>query len=223
MKRFIDRLFPEISPTKLLSKHADYCFQASKLIPEIISSYFQGKDILSFSEKIDEYESEADTIKVKLREIYTKLRWSYFDRIDALEIIHNQDAIIDAVDDFVKVLTMNKVENCPEKIQEKIKKLGNFVLESIKLMKSSVDELKFVVESDFAPEEISKEDDITYSVEADESSTDSLGIEIGKALFELKSEMNPVDIIFLNNIVILLMKISDKAENVVERIRMIIR
>ncbi|MBO8161526.1 MAG: DUF47 domain-containing protein [Thermosipho sp. (in: Bacteria)] len=223
MKRFIDRLFPDISPTKLLSEHAEFCLKAGKLVPEILDSYFAGKEILDYSEKIDKFESQADEIKVRLREIYTKLRWSYFDRIDALQIIHNQDAIIDSVDDFVKVLTMNKVIDCSEEIKEKIKELGNFVLDSIKLMKDSVDELKIVVESDFSPNEISKEDNLTYSVEKDESSTDTLGINIGKLLYNLKNEMNPVDIIFLNNIVILLMKIADRAENVVERIRMIIR
>ncbi|MBO8139038.1 MAG: DUF47 family protein [Thermosipho sp. (in: Bacteria)] len=223
MKRFIDRLFPEISPTKLLSEHAEFCFKSGKLIPEILNSYFEGKDVLKYSEEIDKYESQADGIKTKLREIYTKLKWSYFDRIDALEIIHNQDTIIDAVDDFVKVLTMNKVEDCPEEIILKIKDLGNLVYGSIKLMKMSVDELKLVVESDFSPEEILKEDNITFDVEFDESSTDKLGIEIGRLIFKQKNNLNPVDLIFLNNIVILLMKISDKAENVVERIRMIIR
>ena len=223
MKRFIDRLFPEISPTKLLSENAEFCFKSGKLIPEILNSYFEGKDVLKYSEEIDKYESQADGIKTKLREIYTKLKRSYFDRIDALEIIHNQDTIIDAVDDFVKVLTMNKVEDCPEEIILKIKDLGNLVYGSIKLMKMSVDELKLVVESDFSPEEILKEDNITFDVEFDESSTDKLGIEIGRLIFKQKNNLNPVDLIFLNNIVILLMKISDKAENVVERIRMIIR
>ncbi|MDK2886372.1 MAG: uncharacterized protein PWP54_930 [Thermosipho sp. (in: thermotogales)] len=223
MKRFIDRLFPEVSPTKLLSEHAELCLKSGKLIPEILDSYFDGKDVLNFSNDIDKFESQADKVKTRLREIYTKLKWSYFDRIDALQIIHNQDSIIDAIDDFVKVLTMNQVENCPEEIVDKIKKLGNVVFESINLMKTSVDELKVVVESDFSPNEISKEDSITYSVEADESSTDQLGIEIGRLLFKQKNNLNPVDIIFLNNVVILLMKISDRAENVVERIRMIIR
>ncbi|MDN5325081.1 MAG: uncharacterized protein PWP02_791 [Thermosipho sp. (in: thermotogales)] len=223
MKRFIDRLFPEVSPTKLLSEHAELCLKSGKLIPEILDSYFDGKDVLNFSNDIDKFESQADKVKTRLREIYTKLKWSFFDRIDALEIIHNQDSIIDAIDDFVKVLTMNQVENCPEEIVDKIKKLGNVVFESINLMKTSVDELKVVVESDFSPNEISKEDSITYSVEADESSTDQLGIEIGRLLFKQKNNLNPVDIIFLNNVVILLMKISDRAENVVERIRMIIR
>lgn len=201
MKRFIDRLFPEVSPTKLLSEHAELCLKSGKLIPEILDSYFDGKDVLNFSNDIDKFESQADKVKTRLREIYTKLKWSYFDRIDALQIIHNQDSIIDAIDDFVKVLTMNQVENCPEEIVDKIKKLGNVVFESINLMKTSVDELKVVVESDFSPNEISKEDSITYSVEADESSTDQLGIEIGRLLFKQKNNLNPVDIIFLNNVV----------------------
>ncbi|MBT1248661.1 MULTISPECIES: DUF47 family protein [unclassified Thermosipho (in: thermotogales)] len=223
MKRFIDRLFPEISPTKLLSEHAQYCLNAGELVPKILKDYFNAKEILEYSKKIDEYESKADEIKTKLREVYTKLRWSYFDRIDALEIVHNQDSIIDAVDDFVKVMTMNRVENCPNEIIEEIEKMGNYVYEVIKYMKLTVDELRTVVESDFSPNEIEKEDNLTFDVEKDESSTDKLGIEIGKLLYAQKNIMNPVDVIFLNSIVVLMMKIADRAENVVERIRMIIR
>ncbi|ANQ53144.1 PhoU family transcriptional regulator [Thermosipho affectus] len=223
MKRFIDRLFPEISPTKLLSEHAQYCLNAGELVPKILKDYFNAKEILEYSKKIDEYESKADEIKTKLREVYTKLRWSYFDRIDALEIVHNQDSIIDAVDDFVKVMTMNRVENCPNEIIEEIEKMGNYVYEVIKYMKLTVDELRTVVESDFSPNEVEKEDNLTFDVEKDESSTDKLGIEIGKLLYAQKSIMNPVDVIFLNSIVVLMMKIADRAENVVERIRMIIR
>lgn len=223
MKRFIDRLFPEVSPTKLLSEHAEYCMKAGTIVPQILDDYFNGKDIMQYSKEIDEFESSADEIKTRLREIYTKLRWSYFDRIDALEIIHNQDSIIDAVDDFVKILTMNKVDECPEEVIEKIKLMGDYVADVIKFMKVSVDELRTVVESDFSPNEINKEDNLTFDVEKDESKTDSLGIKIGKTLYSYKNKMNPVDILFLNSIVVLMMKIADRAENVVERIRMIIR
>ncbi|ABR31755.1 PhoU family transcriptional regulator [Thermosipho melanesiensis] len=223
MKRFIDRLFPEVSPTKLLSEHAQFCLNAGELVPKVLEDYFSGKDILEYSNQIDEFESSADEIKTKLREVYTKLRWSYFDRIDALEIVHNQDSIIDAVDDFVKIMTMNKVDNCPDEVVKRIKEMGDYIKEVIKYMKVTVDELRNVVESDFSPVEIEREDNLTFDVEKDESFTDKLGIEIGRLLYSYKNTMNGVDIIFLNNIVILMMKIADRAENVVERIRMIIR
>lgn len=223
MKRFIDRLFPEVSPTKLLSEHAEYCKKSGLLVPQILDDYFKGKDILEYSNEIDRYESKADEVKTRLREIYTKLRWSYFDRIDALEIVHNQDSIIDAVDDFVKILTMNQVERCPDEVVDKIKEMGNYVSAVIEFMKKSVDELRIVVESDFSPSEIKREDNLTYDVEKDESSTDALGITIGRMLYSQKNDMNPVDIVFLNSVVVLMMKIADRAENVVERIRMIIR
>ncbi|QTA37972.1 DUF47 domain-containing protein [Thermosipho ferrireducens] len=223
MKRFLERMFPETSPTTLLEHHAELCMKSGNLIKKILDDYFNGEDVLRYSEEIDKYETEADKIKTHLREIYTKLRWSYFDRIDALEIIHNQDALIDAVDDFVKLLTMNTVEDCPGEIVGEIKSLGEMVIDAIQMMKASVEELKVVVESDFSPQEVRKEDNITFDVEKDESRTDSIGISIGKKLFKLKNSLNAVDIIFLNNIVILLMRIADRAENVVERIRMIIR
>ena len=109
----------------------------------------------------------------------------------------------------------------PEDIKAPVQELTDTVGKSVEHMDAIIQELKTVVESGFAPKEIEKEDQGVETVEAEERSSDKLGLELGKKLFAKKNEMNPVDIMFLNNVVILLMRIEDRARNVVERIRMI--
>jgi len=166
-------------------------------------------------------EDNADQLKLQLRDIYSKLKWTYFNKSDFLDILHNVDSIIDLTDDVVKVLTINQVDPVPEDIKAPILELADAVRKSVEHMDITIQELKNVVESGFAPKEIEKEAKEIETVEADERSSDKLGLELGKRLFAKKNEMNPVDIMFLNNVVILLMRIEDRAKNVVERIRMI--
>lgn len=222
MANIFQRLIPYQSPLELLLEHSKLCVDAAKIMREAVSDYLDGGSVDETSAKIDELEDEADHIKLKVREIYNKLKWTYFSRVDFLELLHYMDSIIDATDDVLKMLTMNVVEDITEEIKADIRELTILVAEGVEHMYESVEKLKLIAESAFAPQEVQKEDERVHVVEKEENSSDTLGIEIGKKLFKRKREMNPVDIIFLNNVVILLTSIEDKAKNVVEKVRMII-
>ncbi|MFN6992062.1 MAG: DUF47 domain-containing protein [Fervidobacterium sp.] len=221
MANIFNKLLPYRSPLELLLEHSKICVEASNVMEEAIKTYFEGGNIDDFSRKIDEFEEKADQLKVRLREIYAKLKWTYFSRVDFLDILHNADSIIDLIDDVLKVLTINKVEHIDEDVKTDILKLSRLVKESISHMNETANELQNIVESAFSPKEITESNIKAEVVENEEHSSDVIGLSIGKKLFAMKYEMNPVDIIFLNNVVVLLMRIEDRAKNVVERIKMI--
>lgn len=221
MANIFNKLIPYKSPLELLLEHTRLCVEASDIMKEAVSKYFAGEEVSEFSSQIDILEDKADHIKLRVREIYSKLKWTYFSKTDFLDILHNVDSIIDLVDDVLKMLTMNKVENMSEDIKNDIIILTNLVTDSVRHMNDTTQELRTIVESAFAPKEISTEDEKIDIVEKEEHSSDILGLSIGKKLFAKKYEMNPVDIMFLNSVVVLLMRIEDRAKNVVERIRMI--
>jgi len=221
MANIFQRLIPYKSPIQLLVEHAQLCVRASELMEQAVKDYFMNMEISSISTLIDELEDEADAIKLKLREIYSKLKWTYFNKNDFLDLLHNIDSIIDLTDDVLKMLTMNNIENVPQDVKNDVLKLAELVKMSIKHMYENVEELRTLIESAFSPREIRKEDQQAEVVEKEEHSSDLLGIEIGKRLFSLKNSMNAVDIMFLNSVVILLMRIEDRAKNVVEKVRLI--
>ncbi|AFG34936.1 phosphate transport regulator related to PhoU [Fervidobacterium pennivorans DSM 9078] len=221
MANIFQRLIPYRSPLELLSEHSKLCVKAANLMYTAIEKYLNNIQVNELSKEIDGLEDNADQLKLQLRDIYSKLKWTYFNKSDFLDILHNVDSIIDLTDDVVKVLTINQVDPVPEDIKAPILELADAVRKSVEHMDITIQELKNVVESGFAPKEIEKEAKEIETVEADERSSDKLGLELGKRLFAKKNEMNPVDIMFLNNVVILLMRIEDRAKNVVERIRMI--
>uniref|UniRef100_A0A7V4NDP5 DUF47 family protein n=1 Tax=Fervidobacterium pennivorans TaxID=93466 RepID=A0A7V4NDP5_FERPE len=221
MANIFQKLIPYRSPLELLSEHSKLCVKAANLMYTAIEKYLNNIEVSELSKEIDGLEDNADQLKLQLRNIYSKLKWTYFNKSDFLDIIHNTDSIIDLTDDVVKVLTINQINQIPEDIKAPILELADAVRKSVEHMNVTIQELKTIVESGFAPKEIEKEDKEVETVEAEERSSDKLGLELGKRLFAKKNEMNPVDIMFLNNVVILLMRIEDRAKNVVERIRMI--
>jgi len=219
---FLEKLFPKSSPVELLKEHGNYCKKAIELASQALDDYFKGEDISSLANEVDRLEEKADEIKMKIRMISSKLRWGYFSKPDISDLIHEQDALIDLTDDFTKMLTMNRVENCPTDIVEDMKELMKEAVDAVKVVMEAIDELQYVVESAFSPSELKHEEEETRKVEKDETATDVSGIKIGKKLYALKNSMNPADVVYLNNLVIILMKIADNAENVVERINTIV-
>jgi len=222
MANIFQRLIPYQSPLELLFKHATLCTEAAQIMKKSVSEYLDGATVDDKSAEIDALEHDADQIKLQIREMSAKLKWTYFNRVDFFELLHNMDSIIDAIDDVLKMLTMNVVEDLTEDIKTDIRELTVLVAESVQHMYESIEKLKMVAESAFAPKELENEDERVHVVEKEETSSDTIGIEIGRKLFKKKREMNPVDIMFLNNVVILLTHTEDKAKNVVEKVRMII-
>lgn len=222
MPKFIGRLFPQESPLKLLYDHAKLVEQAAEQISPALRKFLSNESIDDLARLVDELEDEADEIKVRIREVYSKLKFVYFDRMDLLLILHDQDAVIDAIDDFLKLLTIYRFEKpLPKELTDMLFDLAEKVQDAIKYMAESVHELLRLVESSFSPTLAQQEDSLARKVEADESGTDRLSLTLGKKVFSLKNVLHPVDILFLEKMTHLLTRAADHAENVAEKVRMI--
>jgi len=206
MTRFIGKMFPKKSPVELLREHAQTTKKASEFILPTLEAFLsENTEALStISKRVDQLERNADDLKV------------YFDRVDVLTILQQEDAVIDAIDDFAKYVMLNTLEKPLDKeLANLLFQLAGEASRAIDVMFKSVEGLILVVESSFSPEKEALE------VEDLEASTDKTSIEIGKRLFSMKNSIHPVDLFFLEKVVRLLARIADHAENVVERIRMI--
>ncbi len=222
MANIFNKLFSYRSPLVILSEHAYLCKQGAEELLKELKTYFEGGPTGDFSNFIDTLEDQADGLKLELRKVYERLKWTYFNKLDLIDLIHNLDSVIDTLDDAGKYLCLNKVENIDPEVKKKIIDLAELTVQSVEDMYTVINQLKDVSESAFSKEEIKKEDLIVEKVETEETGTDKLGVEIAKLVFSKKYEMNAVDIMFLNTLTQMLMKVSDRAENVVERVRMIL-
>ncbi|AEH50842.1 DUF47 domain-containing protein [Pseudothermotoga thermarum] len=222
MTRFLGKMLPKHPPLKLLYEHALLTSEAAGYIPQATKDHFDGKDVSQISLKVDELEDKADELKILIREEYSKLKFVYFDKTEMLIIVHELDATMDSIDDYLKLLTINKVEKpLSEEMIKLFLELAEETTESVKNMVKAVEELLNFVELSFSKSVASHENMIVSKVESEESQTDKLSLEIGKKLFSSKNEIHPIDWFYIEKLVRLLTRIADHSENVAERIRMI--
>lgn len=224
MTRFIGKLFPQQSPLKLLYEHAQLVGKAANQILPALERFFHNEPVEDLSQTVDRLENEADEIKVRIREVYSKLKFVYFDRVDLLLILHDQDAVIDAIDDFLKLLCIYRFDKpLPKELTDMLFELAGKVEDAIEFMIESIHELLKLVESSFSPVVATEENSLAEKVEADESGTDKLSLALAKKVFSLKNVLHPVDIMYLEKLTRLLTRAADRAENVAEKVRMIAR
>ena len=221
--KFINRLFPKDSPVDLMKRHAQLAEDACNFLPDVLGKYFYEQEISGIGKQVDQIEHDADDIKVEIRKAYAELKYTYFDKVDALFILHKQDGIIDKADDVIKMLMMNQVKNLDHLIIKDVVGLAPTVVESVSKMTHAVSNLSIVAESSFSKREIAKEKVDLMSVEATESRSDDEAIDLGKRVYAMKDKMNAVDILFLQDIIRNLAKIADRAERVAEKVRMLIK
>lgn len=222
MANIFNKLFSFKSPLILLSQQASYCKRSAEVLKEAIHDYLEEKDVSQYTSIIHQLESDADKVKIELKKIYERMKWTYFSKIDLIDIAHNLDGVIDAADDVAKLLNMNKIDHIDNTIKSKIFDLTAIMYKTVLEVEVIIDELHDVAESVFSKSEISLEDKRVEEIESEERESDKLGIEIGRLLFSKKKEMHPVDIIFMNNIVRMIMKISDRSENVAEKVQLLL-
>ncbi|OAA30953.1 hypothetical protein AT15_08205 [Kosmotoga arenicorallina S304] len=224
MTRLIEKLFPKESPLKLLREHSDIVLEAAAYLPKATKDYFEGKSVEKYSYDVEKLEKRADLLKTKLRMSYEKFRFAFFDRSDVMAILHKQDSVIDGIDDVLKILRMNQVEEIEKtEIPNLFNELCSSVYNSVKLMHELIGALTLIVESAFSPEEVKKEYGEIDILENLEFKSDTESVHIGEILFSLKKKLNPVDIFFLVNLAITISNIADNAENVAESIAMILK
>ncbi len=222
MTRFVGKMFPRRSPLRLIYEHALLTGEAANHICNALRDHFLGKDVSEISVYVDNLEDKADELKIVIREEYSRLKFVYFDRTDMLIILHELDAIMDTVDDFLKALMINRIDKpLPNDVFTLLTKLAEQANESVQLMVKAVEDLTNYVESSFSRVIAVKEETLATRIESDETQTDKLSLELGRKLYELKNEIHPIDWFYIEKLARLLTRMADHAENAAERIRMI--
>ncbi|HDS03409.1 MAG TPA: DUF47 family protein [Firmicutes bacterium] len=213
---FFIRMFPKETPIKLLIEHAAILEEISRLIKPLIESWFQNKDIYEEMRFISKRESDADEIKFQIRKMLSQSVRTPFAVKDILDYLHLQDSLIDRFEDVAKKLSLNKVEGLDDYIKEKVMELTDQVIQSIDYLEDMIREVRKVITYSFPSKLLKKEANSYVKIEDIENKVDDISIEIGKWIYSKKKEINPVDLIFFREMVLILVHITDRAENTAE-------
>ncbi|NMC66983.1 MAG: DUF47 family protein [Spirochaetales bacterium] len=222
MKKYpfiFQRLLPKNTPLNLISQHVDCIYQSSLLLNELLRYYFSNEEISRFIEQISFFERKADTIKNELRQLIRNSLKISFTREDILQFIHIQDNIMDSIEDFAKLLFLNRISFIIDKQVEKLlNSLCDEVVNSIKNYKEMIDTFITGYNYGFAKpifdlqkKNIEQLDDLEHKI-------DTLSLDLGKIAFSFKDRYNAIDIIHFNNLIILLSKIPNSISRLTDKI-----
>ncbi len=216
---FFIRMFPKETPIQLLIEHAAVLEEISRLIKPLMEAYFNNEDIHERMKFISKRESDADEIKFQIRRMLSQSVRTPFAVKDILDYLHLQDSLIDRFEDVAKKLSLNKVEGLDDYIKDKVMELVDQVVQSIDYLEDMIREVRKVISYSFASKLLKKEANNYVKIEDIENRVDDLSIEIGKWIYSKKKEMNPLDLIFFRETVLILVHITDRAENTAELLK----
>ncbi len=177
--------------------------------------------VVALNNTISEYESAADAIKNKLRDHLPNTLFLPVNRTDLLQLLHTQDAIADTAED-ISGLMASRTMDVPEVLREPLLALAHRSVDACDQSAKIIEELDELLAVGFQGQEASRVEDMVKTLSMVESETDELGQHLVRTLFEHEDSMNPVSVMLWYQLIKWLGDIGDYAENVGDRIRLLI-
>lgn len=211
------------SPVRPLEQHMDIVFRcAKKLRPffeaVIAKDYERMREVRS---QIEALENEADDLKKKIRLNMPKSLFIPVPREDLLELLLVQDKIANRTKDVSGIITGRKMV-IPDEIAEKFIDFVNSNVDAAKQARKSVRELDELFTAGFKGAEVDLVSELIEELDAIETHTDEQQTKIRSALYAIEKTLDPIDVIFLYEVIQLTGEIADMAERVGRRLELLL-
>ncbi len=171
--------------------------------------------------RIDELEHEADDLKNELRSRLPRHLFMPVDRRDLLHLLGAQDSIADRAQDIAAIITVRQMQ-IPDFFKPGLPGLVARVLDTVHLADEIVGELDDLLESGFRGSEIERCEGMIVELSKVETETDLLGVEMMGILFDHETEISPLRAMYWQRVAQMIVRIADHAENVGDRLRLLI-
>jgi predicted phosphate transport protein (TIGR00153 family) len=207
------------SPFKPIQEHMNIVFSCVCLIPSLFDAVYRDdqSQVAEFSQQINVLETEADKLKSTFRLNMPKSLFLPVDRKDLLNLIADQDKIADTAEDIGKVFLYRRMV-VPEELKPLLDELLEGVMEISGAAREMIEELDELLEVGFTGRELDKVASMIAGVRTSEHNIDEIMHRTCKALFSVEQNLDPVGVMFWYKIIDLLGLISDKAENLADRV-----
>ncbi|MBO9490255.1 TIGR00153 family protein [Endozoicomonas sp. G2_1] len=211
------------SPIKPLEKHIRIATKSCRqLIPFFAASTKQNwKKAEQIRGKIAEFENKADLLK---REIRLELPVGIFmpvERSDLLELLTQQDKIANRAKDIVGRVVGRQLV-IPESLQEKFTLYLERCIDATDKAADAVNELDDLLETGFRGREVALVEKMINQLDTIEGNTDDMQVELRADLFAIEKDLNPIDVMFLYQIIEWVGDLADLAERVGARLEIML-
>ncbi len=219
---YISRIFGA-SPVRPLQAHIDKASKCAHKLPKFIRATYKGdwRKAAIQREKIVNLEHAADDLKRELRLNMPTSLFMPVARTDVLEMLSVQDRIANKTRDISGLIIGRKMV-FPEHLQELYLNFVERSLDAVKQAHKSVHELDEVFESSFRGAMVDLVMEMTQELDQIENDSDSMQVELRRALFEVEKDLPPIDVMFLYKIIDWTGDLGDLAQRVGSRLHLLI-
>jgi hypothetical protein len=211
------------SPVQPLEHHCDIVYRcASKLRPFFEAAVREDEERMrEVRAQIEALENEADTIKKAVRLQMPKSLFMPVPRENLVELLLVQDNIANRTRD-VSGIVIGRHLRIPATVADAFLEFVDLNIEAARLARKSVRELDELFTVGFKGPEVEIVSTMIEKLDALESLTDTSEIALRAAVFEIEDTLNPVDAVFLYEIIKLTGQIADMAERVGRRLELLL-
>jgi len=211
------------SPVVPLEKHVGIAYQCTKELYPFFEAALAGKWKMAGKsrDKIIKYEHAADDLKKEIRLHLPKSLFMPVPREDLLELLLVQDMMANRTKDVSGIVLGRKMV-IPPVIADEFLEFVQRNIDAAKQARKSVRELDELFTSGFRGAEVSLVESLIEELDQIETDTDDRQAALRWSLFEVEKDLNPVDVIFLYQVIEMIGEIADMAERVGRRLELLL-
>ncbi|QOL25376.1 TIGR00153 family protein [Thalassotalea sp. LPB0316] len=211
------------SPIKPLEKHIRVATKAGRrLVPFFAAAEEQNWELAEKERaQISKLEKEADTIKRQIRVDLPGGLFMPVDRADLLALLTEQDKIANKAKDIAGRVLGRKLD-VPAELKAKFNTYLSRCLDATEKAADAINELDDLLETGFKGREVDIVNNMIQQLDVIEDDTDTMQIELRADLLALENELNPVDVMFLYQIIEWVGELADQAERVGARLEIML-
>ena len=211
------------SPVRPIEKHMEIAHRCAKKLRPFFEAVVANNWDTAYEVRaeIEALEHEADNVKKEIRLNMPKSLFMPVPREDLLELLLVQDKIANRTKDVSGVIIGRRMQ-IPEAIADKFIEFVSRNVDATKQARKSVRELDELFTAGFKGAEVALLSDMIEKLDQIETHTDEQQTILRSALFEIEKTLDPVDAIFLYDVISLTGEIADMAERVGRRLELLL-
>jgi predicted phosphate transport protein (TIGR00153 family) len=211
------------SPVMPLEKHIDVAYRCAKQLREFFAAAIRGDwdAATAVRNEIENLEHQADDLKKEIRLRLPKSLFMPVPREDLLELLLVQDKIANRTKD-VSGLVLGRRMQIPSAIAEQFLTFVDRNVDAAKQARKSVRELDELFTAGFRGAEVELVTAMIEKLDRIETETDDQQAALRAALFDIEASLNPVDAVFMYQVIELTGEIADMAERVGRRLELLL-
>jgi len=221
-QNYFSKIFGD-SPVTPLQKHIDKVVSCvEQLLPYFEAVYADNWDRAEeIQNNLAEIENDADNIKNELRMHLPSSLFMPVDRRDVLEVLDLQDHIANRAKD-ISGLILGRKMCIPESLHDGYMKFLMRCIDATRQARVAINELDELVVSGFRGDEASRVKSMIEELHVIEDDTDNIQIGLRAQLYAIESDLPPVDVMFIYEIIKWTGDLADTAQSTGNRLQLML-